>query len=434
MNAWVSELVGWLGYLQRSAVVVQVLGVIGMTLIGQLLQRRWLSRCPQRLQSSVKLWLTPLLIALWAGLLSATGQLQGLVLFLLWWRCGWSVLVLLHPLLGRVLDPEQRYDLETRLLRPVFLIAGAVALINQLDTINDVAAIPIGEAFNIEITLGKLFISLAISYLVIVGSGLPAGLMARSLQRLLGINDSSRKAMELILRYAVVSLGVVAVALHMGINPTAVIAIAGGLSVGLGFGIKEIFSNFISGLWLLFEGSVRPGEVLMIDGDPCEVRRLGLRATVLWRDRDNAELLIPNQSFFTQDATTYTGSDRLRRSQVTIAVALQHDPAMVIQLLEQTAVTVPGVLATPPPRALLISYGDWAVNYALRFWISNPMNNISSCSAVNQAIWTAFKTHDIEIPYPQQVAYLARGGPAAASAPHPRGNDDARNAGASGGP
>jgi small-conductance mechanosensitive channel len=420
MNAWLSELVGWLGYLQRPAVVVQVLGVIGMTLIGQLLQRRWLSRCPQRLQSSVKLWLTPLLIALWAGLLSATGQLQGLVLFLLWWRCGWSVLVLLHPLLGRVLDPEQRYDLETRLLRPVFLIAGAVALINQLDTINDVAAIPIGEAFNIEITLGKLFISLAISYLVIVGSGLPAGLMARSLQRLLGINDNSRKAMELILRYAVVSLGVVAVALHMGINPTAVIAIAGGLSVGLGFGIKEIFSNFISGLWLLFEGSVRPGEVLMIDGDPCEVRRLGLRATVLWRDRDNAELLIPNQSFFTQDATTYTGSDRLRRSQVTIAVALQHDPAMVIQLLEQTAVTVPGVLATPPPRALLISYGDWAVNYALRFWISNPMNNISSCSAVNQAIWTAFKTHDIEIPYPQQVAYLARSSAAAATDRQPR--------------
>jgi small-conductance mechanosensitive channel len=401
-----------------------VLGVVGVTLISQLLQRRWLTRCPQRLQSSVKLWLTPLLIALWAGLLSATGLVQGLVLFLLWWRCGWSVLVLLHPLLGRVLDPDQRYDLETRLLRPVFLIAGAIALINQLDTINDVAAIPIGEAFNIEITLGKVFIALAISYLVIVGSGLPAGLMARGLQRLLGISDSSRKAMELILRYAVVCLGVLAVALHLGINPTAVIAIAGGLSVGLGFGIKEIFSNFISGLWLLFEGSVRPGEVLMIDGDPCEVRRLGLRATVLWRDRDNAELLIPNQSFFTQDATTYTGSDRLRRSQVTITAALQHDPATVIQLLEETAASVPGVLATPPPKALLISYGDWAVNYALRFWIPNPMNNISSCSAVNQAIWTAFQTHGIEIPYPQQVAYLARGGPAAAAVPQARGNGD----------
>jgi len=204
--------------------------------------------------------------------------------------------------------------------------------------------------------------------------------------------------------------------------------------VGLGFGIKEIFSNFISGLWLLFEGSVRPGEVLMIDGDPCEVRRLGLRATVLWRDRDNAELLIPNQSFFTQDATTYTGSDRLRRSQVTITAALQHDPATVIQLLEQTAATVPGVLATPPPRALLVSYGDWAVNYALRFWIANPMNNISSCSAVNQAIWTAFKTHGIEIPYPQQVAHLTRSGAPATAVLQARGNGDGSGASPAGDP
>jgi small-conductance mechanosensitive channel len=357
-----------------------------------------------------------------------------MVLFLLWWRCGWSLLVLMHPLLGRVLDPERRYDLETRLLRPIFLVFGAIALINQLDTVNDVAAITLGQAFGVEISLGKLFTALAISYLVIVASGMPAGVLARLLQRLLGINDSSRKAMELILRYIVICLGVLAVAMHLGINPTAVIAIAGGLSVGLGFGIKEIFSNFISGLWLLFEGSVRPGEVLMIDGDPCEVRQLGLRATVLWRDRDNAELLIPNQSFFTQDATTYTGSDRLRRSQVTIAAAMQHDPATVIELLEQTATTVPGVLVTPPPRALLISYGDWAINYALRFWIANPMNNISICSAVNQALWKAFKIHGIEIPYPQQVAHLTRGDQAAAAVPQARGNGDAAGASSAGHP
>jgi small-conductance mechanosensitive channel len=430
MNTALTEMLGWLGYLQRPSVLLQLAGVIVMALMSQLIQRRWLTGVPLRLQAPLRLWLTPLLIALWAGLLGATGQLQGLVLFLLWWRCGWSVLVLLHPLLGRVLDPEQRYDLETRLLRPVFLVAGAIDLINQLDTVNDVAAIPVGQAFGVEISVGKVFVALAISYLVIVGSGLPAGLLSRGLQRLLGISESSRKAMELILRYAVAFVGILAVAMHIGINPTAVIAIAGGLSVGLGFGIKEIFSNFISGLWLLFEGSVRPGEVLMIDGDPCEVRRLGLRATVLWRDRDNAELLIPNQSFFTQDATTYTGSDRLRRSQVTITAGLQHDPAMVIQLLEQTAAGVPSVLPTPPPKALLISYGDWAVNYALRFWISNPMNNISSCSAVNQAIWTAFKAHGIEIPYPQQVAHVALepGMPTAAAAapsPQPRVNGEA---------
>ena len=90
---------------------------------------------------------------------------------------------------------------------------------------------------------------------------------------------------------------------------TALVAVAGGLSVGIGFGIKEIISNFICSLWLLFEGSVRPGEILMINGDPCTVRKLGLRATQLRRGRDGAELLIPNQNFFTQEAESYTAEE-----------------------------------------------------------------------------------------------------------------------------
>jgi small-conductance mechanosensitive channel len=240
---------------------------------------------------------------------------------------------------------------------------------------------------------------------VLVGCGPPAAGLAWLLQRALGMSDGSRKASELMLRYSVVGLGLVGVAVHLGLNTTALIAVAGGLSVGLGFGIKEVFSNFVSGLWLLFEGSVRPGEVLMIDGDPCEVRRLGLRATLLWRDRDNAELLIPNQTFFTEATTTYTGSDRMRRSQVSVGAAYHHDPATVIALLEATALTVPRVVPTPAPKALLLSYGDFAINYALRFWITNPMDNVGICSEVNQAIWTAFQEHGIEIPFPQQVEY-----------------------------
>jgi small-conductance mechanosensitive channel len=242
-------------------------------------------------------------------------------------------------------------------------------------------------------------------YLVLVGCGPPAAGLAWLVQRAVGMSDGSRKAMELMLRYAVVGLGLVAVAVQLGLNPTALIAIAGGLSVGLGFGIKEVFSNFVSGLWLLFEGSVRPGEVLMLDGDPCEVRRLGLRATLLWRDRDNAELLVPNQTFFTEAATTYTASDRMRRSQVEVGAAYHHDPGEVIALLEATALAVPRVLQQPAPKALLLSYGDSAINYALRFWIANPMDNVGICSEVNQAIWHAFKRQNIEIPFPQQVEY-----------------------------
>jgi small-conductance mechanosensitive channel len=297
------------------------------------------------------------------------------------------------------------HQLESRLLRPIFLVVAALALIRDVDSVRDLAVAPLGEVFGVAISAGDLFEALVVIYLVLVGCGPPAAGLAWLVQRAVGLSEGSRKAMELMLRYMVVAVGLVAVAVQLGLNTTALVAVAGGLSVGLGFGIKEVFSNFVSGIWLLFEGSVRPGEVLMLDGDPCEVRRLGLRATLLWRDRDNAELLIPNQTFFTEAATTYTASDRMRRSQVSVGAAYHHDPAEVIALLEATALEVARVLPQPPPKALLLSYGDFAINYALRFWISNPMDNIGICSEVNQAIWRAFKAQNIEIPFPQQVEY-----------------------------
>ena len=312
---------------------------------------------------------------------------------------------LLHHLLRRWLPEQRVHQLESRLLRPAYLLVAAVALINEVDSLRDLAVAPLGELFGVAISAGKLVEALLVIYLVLVGCGPPAAGLAWLVQRAVGLSEGSRKAMELMLRYAVVGIGLVAVAMHLGLNTTALIAVAGGLSVGLGFGIKEVFSNFVSGIWLLFEGSVRPGEVLMLDGDPCEVRRLGMRATLLWRSRDNAELLIPNQTFFTEAATTYTASDRMRRSQVSVGAAYHHDPVEVIALLEATALDVPRVLPQPAPKALLLSYGDSAINYALRFWISNPMDNVTICSEVNQAIWRAFKLQGIEIPFPQQVEY-----------------------------
>ena len=402
MRELLLEVFGWLGYLERPAVLLQVLLVGALMLLSQQLRRRrWLQGLPP-------LALTPLALACLALIgagLTLIGLPAGLALLLgqLW--LGWYGLTLLNRLLARWLPPTRLHQLDSRLLRPLFLLMALGVVIHQLDSLSDLAVIPLGQLLGVEVSAGKVFNALLVIYLVLVGCGPPAAALAWLLQRAVGMSDGSRKATELLLRYAVVSLGLVAVAMHLGFNSTALIAVAGGLSVGLGFGIKEVFSNFVSGLWLLFEGSVRPGEVLMLDGDPCEVRRLGLRATLLWRDRDNAELLIPNQTFFTEATTTYTGSDRMRRSQVSVGAAYHHDPATVIALLEATAGTVPRVLAQPTPKALLQSYGDSAINYVLRFWITNPMDNGGICSEVNQAIWRAFAEHSIEMPFPQQVEY-----------------------------
>jgi len=163
----------------------------------------------------------------------------------------------------------------------------------------------------------------------------------------------------------------------------------------------------VSGLWLLFEGSVRPGDVLVVDGDVCQVRKLGLRATTLWRDGDNAELVVPNQTFFTATATTYTGSDDRRRGQVLIGTDYRHDPEEVIGLLEGIAREHPRVLADPPPRAFLLNYGDSSIDFALRYWIADPMTNLSIGSEIRRRIWHVFKQHGIEIPFPQRVLHQA---------------------------
>jgi small-conductance mechanosensitive channel len=402
MKELLLEVLGWLGYLERPAVLVQLLLVV-VVIVGsrQARKRRLIRHWPLEAYPVLGFMLLAL-----AGLtLAAVGLPFGLALLLGLFWLGWFSLQLLHRLLLVWLPEQPAHELESRLLRPGYLLAASVILISEVDSLRDVAVAPLGELFGVSINAGKLVEALVVIYVVLVGCGPPAAGLAWIAQRAVGMSDGSRKAMELMLRYTVVGIGLVVVAVQLGLNTTALIAVAGGLSVGLGFGIKEVFSNFVSGLWLLFEGSVRPGEVLMLDGDPCEVRRLGLRATLLWRDRDNAELLVPNQTFFTEAATTFTASDRMRRSQVNVGAAYHHDPTDVIALLEATALSVSRVLPHPPPKALLMSYGDSAINYVLRFWIANPLDNSSISSEVNQAIWHAFKAQNIEIPFPQQVEY-----------------------------
>ena len=417
MNQLFWEVVGWLGYLQRTSIIFQLSLIIVFVVYWRLVRRHITIK---KLPKTLHLLIAPAGLSLISVVLKSLGWDAGLLSYMSLGWLGWNLLSLLHELLQKLIPPQRVHELQSRLIRPMYLITVALMFINRLDSLNDLSVIEVGQLFGIALTIGKLFTSLLMSYLLLVGTGPPAAGLAWLLQKMLGYSEGSRKAVELIIRYVVVGIGITALGFHIGLNGTALVAIAGGLSVGLGFGIKEVFSNFISGIWLLFEGSVRPGEVLMIDNDPCEVRKLGLRATVLWRDRDNAELLIPNQMFFTDQATSYTASDRLRRSEIRIGAAYRHDPRQVLQLLEATARQVPRVLNHPAPRALQVRFGDSAIEYSLRYWIADPMSNIGILSEVNQAIWTAFQQEGIEIPFPQQVNTIRE-------TPRPRSWQDAQD-------
>ncbi|MCP9799330.1 mechanosensitive ion channel family protein [Synechococcus sp. RedBA-s] len=407
MDKLLLEIAGWLGYLSRPLVLLQGFAIAALMLGHHWgIEPRLAARPPLvRLLGSLGL-----LLALWlsAELLQALGQPTGLVEYAVRVYAIWQGLIVARVVLAGRFGAAPTDRLYGRIVKPLFLLFLAGSLVNQLDSLQEVADIPLFRLFNEPLSTGGAVLLFTIPYFLVVLSEFPVAWLGGLLQRLLGLSQGTRQAIQIACRYLLIGGGVLWVMHRIGLNPTAIAAMAGGLSVGLGFGIKEVFSNFISGLWLLFEGSVRPGEILFIDGDPCEVRSLGLRAAVLWRDRDNAELVVPNQDFFTTTTTTYTGSDRMRRSQVDVSAAYRHDPETVIGLLEQVALASPRVLPQPAPKALLLSYGDSAINYALRYWIENPMNNSGIKSEVSIAIWHRFSEEAIEIPFPQQVEHQAR--------------------------
>ena len=303
---------------------------------------------------------------------------------------------------------------DLRVIRPLLTLVGVFALYAQFADFHALWSIKLVHWGNESLTFGGLVLLVFGTYFVTVGASLPALVAAEVLRRSLELSGPAHKASALVIRYSLAAFGLVVVLAYVGVNPTLLAAVGGGLSVGLGFGLKEVFSNFISGVWLLLEGAVRPGDVLLLESgngeDPCEVLELGMRATTLWRDRDNVELVVPNQTFFTQSMVTYSGiRDRHRRGQVLIGAAYRHPPQTVIALLEATASTIPRVLAKPAPKGLLLRYDDSAITYAIRYWIENPMDGVGVASEVGIAVWNAFQREGIEIPFPQRVVHQADG-------------------------
>jgi small-conductance mechanosensitive channel len=399
MSTFLAEIQGWLAFLDRLPVLLQLLPV-GLLLLGLLRLRR----LPRRgrwgrlldLPLVVQLLMGQALIAL---VLLALHQRVGLVLLLGQFSLAWLLLQLAErQLLARWLPPDSLQLLSTRLLRPLFLLAVFVAGIDALGSLQDLAAVPLGVWFGGEIRLGDLFSVLVVLYLLLVGLHLPAAGVSLLVQRGLGISEGSRRALDQILQYVIFSLGVIWAMDRLGFNQTGVLAIAGGLSVGLGFGIKEVFSNIVSGLWLLIEGSVRPGEVLMHEGEACEVRRLGPRATTLWRGSDNAEVVVPNQSFFTTATTTYTRSDRMRRCSLQLQVAQSWNPEQIVALLEGLAADHPAVLTAPAPKARLVEFGSEHYGYTLGFSIADPLGAGSVTADLRMAICRRFGELEMDPP------------------------------------
>ena len=402
MNAVLRELSAWLGYLDRQAVCWQ-LGFILLALIAATILHKF--RKSQHASSSVDLLFGPLLLLVPSLLLKLVAVPTGISTQFGWIWSLWNGVSWLELKLQKRTNASRFTPWLGKVVRPTILIAAIVYFIDRLSSVSSIALIQVGTILDAELAIGNVFISLIGLYLIFVCSRTIAFLIAWLLQTILRTKTQSRKLLEPLIQYLIVGIGVLIIALQAGFNATALLWISGGLSFGLGFSLKEIMTNLLSGIWLLLEGWIQPGEVLMINGDSCRVTKLGLRATELSRARDDATLLIPNQTFFTQDAESFTAGENDRRESIRVGAAYNHNPKQVIAVLEQVANNHRRVLRTPSPAAFVMDFAESSIEYKLKFSVGNPLEALSVASELRQAIWVAFEDRGITIPFPQRQVH-----------------------------
>jgi len=192
----------------------------------------------------------------------------------------------------------------------------------------------------------------------------------------------------------------------VGIDLTALAVFSGALAVGLGFGLQKIFSNLVSGLILLLDKSIKPGDVISLGTTYGWINHLGARYVSVVT-RDGTEHLIPNEELITQRVENWSHSNKLVRMRIPVGVSYDADPRLVMKLCLEAANTVPRVLLDPAPRCLITGYGDNSVDFDLRIWINDPENGRGSVkSDVLLEIWDRFKENGVSIPYPQRDLHI----------------------------
>ncbi len=210
-------------------------------------------------------------------------------------------------------------------------------------------------------------------------------------------------------KFALYILAVLIALNSVGIDLTALAVFGGALGVGLGFGLQRIASNFISGFILIFDRSIRPGDVISINDKFGWVQELRARYVVV-RDRDGVETLVPNENLITTEVINWSYSDHQVRLKLPVQISYKDDPEQAMKILVNAAKACKRALDDPAPVARLMEFGDNGIELELRVWIMDPNNGVGSVrSDINLVIWREFKKAGITIPYPQRDIRLVDG-------------------------
>ena len=236
--------------------------------------------------------------------------------------------------------------------------------------------------------------------------------LARLLEsRLMGQEDMDMSLRVVLSKFVRALFLVVAVLIALqfaGIDFTLLSVFGGALGVGIGFGLQKVASNYISGFIILLDRSIRPGDMITADNRYGTVSQLNARYTVV-RSLDGTESIIPNDTLMTTTVINHSYSDQRILLKLAVQVSYASPLDEVLVLLVDAAAGEPRVLKDPAPGAVVTGFGESGIDLEVQFWIADPQNGQSALkSSIYLAIWRAFKTQGVEIPYPQRELRITK--------------------------
>ena len=212
------------------------------------------------------------------------------------------------------------------------------------------------------------------------------------------------RAISVVLRYLILAFGLVFALSSLGLDLSEFNLMAGALGLGIGFGLQNVISNFVSGLILIFERPILPGDTVEVNNLMGTVNKIGVRSSKV-RTFDGADVIVPNNNLVSNELINWTLSSSLKRTEILIGTSYDSNPNQVLEILLECANNYPDLIKDPEPKALFSDFGDNSLNFRLRFWTHFSLS-LQAKSDISIAIYNKFKEHNIEIPFPQQDLYI----------------------------
>jgi small-conductance mechanosensitive channel len=307
--------------------------------------------------------------------------------------------------------------LVTSVIRNTFLVrlvslsawlVAALSILGELDPVIDAldsVAIMVGGLRLTPLLLIKLTVLLAVALWL---TNIASKFVESRITQTSDLTPSLQVLLIKIIRLALMAFAVTVVMSAVGINLSALAIFSGAAGVGIGFGLQKIIANFISGIILLADKSVKPGDLVTIGDATGRINEMKTRYISVAAG-DGREFLIPNEDLVTQKVVNWTYTDKNTLVKVTFGTNYDADPRLVCKLAVGIAAAASRAIKSKPPSCLLVEFAEAGMKFSLTFWIADPdgMDNVKS--EVMMSLWDAFKREGIQVPYPVRELRI-RGG------------------------